>query len=79
MKPIFDLYAWTRYGFGMVLFAVLLIVGVVIGLCVGLDARSRGIKPAGIWGIVAALAPGFMGVIGYLIVRYFHDKHKETE
>ncbi len=61
------------------IFFVVLIAAVVIGLCVGLDARKRGIKPASIWGIVAALAPGFTGVIGYLIVRYFDDKKKSSQ
>ena len=54
------------------LFAIIIMV--TIGLSVGLDAKSRGIRPAAVWGLVAALAPGLLGVIGYLIVRYLDGR-----
>lgn len=70
---------WNMAVFVTLATLVCFVIGVVIGICVGVDAGKRGIRPAAVWGIVAALAPGMTGLIAYLIVRHLDDKKRTDQ
>jgi len=51
-----------------IFFLLVLIVPILVGVFVYKDASSRGMD-AILWALVAALAPSFVGLIIYMIVR----------
>ncbi len=58
----------------LALFLILLVV-IAVPLCLGMyvyqDAKSRGMEPL-LWALIAVLAPSFIGLIIYLVVRKDH-------
>ena len=57
----------------ILMFLLVMLVPAMIGIFVYRDARSRGMD-ALLWTLVAVFAPGFIGLIVYLIVRKDHIK-----
>lgn len=63
------------YGLGflaalwLVLIVVFLAVPILIGVLVFRDARRQGMSSPLAWALAAALAPSFIGLIIYLVVR----------
>lgn len=53
------------------MFWAVIAVPVFLGIYVYQDARSRGMEPW-LWALIAVLAPGFIGLIIYLVVRKDH-------
>lgn len=62
----------TSLIFFPILLALILAIPVTIGVYVYRDARSRGMN-APLWTLVAIVAPSFIGLIIYLIVRSEHS------
>lgn len=59
--------------FLFLLAVVILAIPVVIGVYVYRDAKARGME-ALVWALIAVLAPGFVGLIIYLVARRDHVK-----
>ena len=59
--------------FIFLLAVVILAIPVVIGVYVYRDAEARGME-ALVWALIAVLAPGFVGLIIYLVARRDHVK-----
>lgn len=57
--------------FFLLLIIVLTVVPILIGLFVYRDAKARGMEPL-LWTLLAVFAPGFIGLIIYLVVRRDH-------
>lgn len=64
----------ASFGIGLVafifLFALLcLALPLIIGLLVYRDAKDQAMDPPILWALVSALAPSFIGLIIYVVIR----------